>query len=150
MGYTTRDIILQYTYPRLDSNVSIGLNHLLKSPFCVHPKTGTWRLIKFIVKGRVCVPIDPEHCELFDPFGVPTLESLIDELNAYEKEHANETSERKVAGMFFGRFFIKQDYEKTSLKPYVEHFKAFLSGLAEEVREALRAKRVEEERKMVF
>ncbi|KAG0501423.1 hypothetical protein HPP92_001495 [Vanilla planifolia] len=50
--------------------VSKHMNHLLKAPFCVHPKT-----------GRVCVPIDPQHCDSFDPTAVPTLSKLLEELN---------------------------------------------------------------------
>lgn len=65
-----KDIILQYTCPRLDVNVSKQMNHLLKAPFVAHPKT-----------GRICVPIDPERIDDFDPVKVPTVGRLVDELN---------------------------------------------------------------------
>merc|ERR1711981_677299 len=65
-----KEILLQYTCPRLDANVSKQMNHLLKSPFVVHPKT-----------GRVCVPIDVATVDTFDPAKVPTVGRLVEELN---------------------------------------------------------------------
>jgi len=65
------DIILQYTYPRLDAEVSKHRNHLLKAPFCIHPKT-----------GRVCVPVNPERIDEFDPERVPTVGQLLRELDS--------------------------------------------------------------------
>lgn len=67
----SEDIIIQYTYPRLDAEVSKHRNHLLKAPFCIHPKT-----------GRVCVPVDPSTIEDFNPEEVPTVWQLMQELNA--------------------------------------------------------------------
>jgi hypothetical protein len=69
-----QDIVLQCTYPRLDAEVSKHRNHLLKAPFCVHPKT-----------GRVCVPVDPEKIEDFDPDAVPTVGQVLRELDAIPK-----------------------------------------------------------------
>ncbi|EFJ44694.1 hypothetical protein VOLCADRAFT_95007 [Volvox carteri f. nagariensis] len=65
------EIIMAHSYPRLDMEVSKKMNHLLKAPFCVHPKT-----------GKVCVPLDPEEVDDFDPDKVPTVGSLLGELKA--------------------------------------------------------------------
>ena len=82
------DIILQYTYPRLDAEVSKHRNHLLKAPFCVHPATGiprragfSWLLIKDLPIGRICVPVDPNEVAQFDPEAVPTVGKLLRELD---------------------------------------------------------------------
>ncbi|KAG0350720.1 hypothetical protein BGZ54_003667 [Gamsiella multidivaricata] len=62
-----RDIIFQYTYPRLDEKVSTDIKHLLKR--------------------RVCVPIPIETCEDFDPASTPTVVQLVRELNEYDAKH---------------------------------------------------------------
>ncbi|KAL6711628.1 p48 polypeptide of DNA primase [Coniothyrium glycines] len=98
-----QDIILEYTYPRLDAEVSKKLNHLLKSPFVVHPGT-----------GRVCVPIDTRKVEEFDPLGVPTVTQLLQEIDDWDGENKS------------------HDWEKTSLKPYVDYFRKFVAGLIDE------------------
>ena len=82
------DIILQYTYPRLDAEVSKHRNHLLKAPFCVHPATGITILIRLnlfltgnIYLGRICVPVNPGEVAQFDPEAVPTVGQLLRELD---------------------------------------------------------------------
>lgn len=113
------ELVLTHTYPRLDANVSKAQNHLLKSPFCVHPKT-----------GRVCVPIDPATADAFNPFSVPTLRSLIDQINEYDKEHESDPG-----------FADTPDTEKTSMKHAMETFNnCFMRDLSLQIRRNLRDK----------
>ncbi|PSS09046.1 hypothetical protein M430DRAFT_109400 [Amorphotheca resinae ATCC 22711] len=102
-----QDVVLEYTYPRLDIEVSKHLNHLLKSPFVVHPGT-----------GRVCVPINTKHLEDFDPLGVPTVTELLGEIDEWTAPEEGEKEGKSIA-----------DWEKTSLKPYVEYFRSFVVSL---------------------
>jgi DNA primase small subunit len=63
-------ILLKHTYPRLDINVSKEINHLLKAPFCVHPKT-----------GRVCVPFAAQAADDFRPGqDAPQMTALLAEI----------------------------------------------------------------------
>ena len=112
------EIMFQYVYPRLDINVSKGLNHLLKSPFCIHPKT-----------GRVCVPMDPQKAEEFDPTVSITIYELLQEL-----DEAKKAAEGGGEGEG-GTPSQKEEYLFTSLKESVQVFNNFVRGLEEENKE---------------
>ena len=103
-----QDIVLEYTYPRLDVEVSKKQIHLLKSPFVIHPGT-----------GRVCVPIDTKKLTKFDPLTVPTVTELLSEIDAFDE----------TATIDHGDVKKLQDYEKTSLRPYVEYFRVYVAAL---------------------
>ncbi|GMN31607.1 hypothetical protein TIFTF001_003326 [Ficus carica] len=104
------EIVFSYTYPRLDMEVSKHMNHLLKAPFCVHPKT-----------GRVCVPIDPNQCEEFDPTAVPTLSKLLQELN--------------MGGL---KSEVDNDWDRTSLGKSIRFFRtSFLQPLLKSCKEEI-------------
>ncbi|KAL1021446.1 hypothetical protein UPYG_G00013350 [Umbra pygmaea] len=118
--YFDKEIMLQYCYPRLDVNVSKGVNHLLKSPFSVHPKT-----------GRISVPIDLRELDQFDPFDVPTISLICEELDlplvAGEEEEPEDTKENEKEA---GERRKIRDYKRTSLAKYVKLFDQFLEEMA--------------------
>ena len=135
------ELVLKHCYPRLDENVSKMQNHLLKSPFAVHPKT-----------GRVCVPIDPRKADDFNPMAVPTLGTLTAEINAYDAAHPKKAKATKDAMDADGDDVAEKevdkmeeeeevsDTKKTSMAPYMEFFKGnFLKplyrGLQKKIRE---------------
>lgn len=75
---------------------------------------------------RVCVPIQVDECQNFNPLTVPNLITLDQELEEYKKSHLENT---RLA-----------DYKKTSLKPYIEHFENFVNGMILDVTRSKRGK----------
>ncbi|CAL8367527.1 unnamed protein product [Lota lota] len=116
-----KEIMLQYCYPRLDVNVSKGVNHLLKSPFSVHPKT-----------GRISVPIDFKQLDRFDPFDVPTISRICEELDRPRvgEEEEQVDSKEKDGDMDAVERRRIRDYKRTSLAKYVKILDQFLDGVA--------------------
>ncbi|XP_050952780.1 DNA primase small subunit [Labeo rohita] len=118
--YFDKEIMLQYCYPRLDVNVSKGVNHLLKSPFSVHPKT-----------GRISVPIDLKELNTFDPFEVPTISLICEELERPRPDEAEEDDMKdKENEQEAGERRRIRDYKRTSLAKYVKVFDRFLEAMA--------------------
>ena len=131
-----QDIVLEYTYPRLDIEVSKKLNHLLKSPFVVHPGT-----------GRVCVPIDTKNLEAFDPLSVPTVQELLGEIDTWKGDDDNNYNNNEEDGEERGKGVA--DWEKTSLKPFIELFRTFVHGIMRDEKD-VKVKREREEDAMEF
>ena len=118
-------------------NVSKHRNHLLKAPFCVHPKT-----------GRVCVPINPAEAEDFDPTTVPTVERLMEEGLRHGKAAAGGAKAGgaggasavggDAAGDAAARFLDQPLAEHTAMKPYIKFFDDFIRGVERELLAARR------------
>ena len=69
------EFIMFIVYPRLDSNVTIQLNHLLKGPFSVHPTT-----------GYISIPMSIELLEKLNLDKIPKVDYLIESKNKKENE----------------------------------------------------------------
>ncbi|CAH8555391.1 unnamed protein product [Schistosoma mattheei] len=107
-----KEIVLNFTYPRLDVNVSTGLNHLLKSPFCVHPKT-----------GYICIPFNPQEVDKLDPFNVPTLNELVEQLSSVtNNDHDCGNNDENISSN--DRHLLS--FKNTSLRSSIEYFETFI------------------------
>ncbi|KAI1726804.1 DNA primase small subunit domain-containing protein [Ditylenchus destructor] len=100
--------VLSYTYPKLDQNVTTGVNHLLKCPFSVHPKN-----------GNIAVPLNAKIIDRFQLDQVPRVDKLLQEMSKINQEESAENKENRR----------KQYYEHTSLAPYIEIFDSFVENL---------------------
>ena len=99
-GLCINDFKLNILYPRLDINVSTHINHLLKSPFCIHPKT-----------GLVAVPLSEEDILNFKMDDIPRLDQLV---NDFKNGKNNENFNKYVK--FFKGFIEKLKDDGKKLK----------------------------------
>jgi DNA primase small subunit len=77
--------------------------------------------------------------EDFDPFTVPTVTQLLGEIDDWEKKKGADMSDEEKAKV--------QDWQKTSLKPYIEYFRGHVASL---IKEEGKGKRERDEDGMEF
>ena len=70
------------------------------------------------------MPINARSPEDFDPLGVPTVTELLAEIDEWTAPDEGEKDLKAI-----------QDWEKTSLKPYVEYFRSFVLALMKDEKE---------------
>lgn len=116
LKHIVEEVQLAMLYPRLDINVSKGTNHLLKAPFCVHPKT-----------GKICVPFNPKLAEKFDPTTVPTINLLLNEINAFDEKTNKDIEAPEDKNRI-------KDYKKTSMFKAMVIFEEFLRKLEQSLK----------------
>lgn len=116
LNRTVTSIVFYFMFPRLDENVSKHQNHLLKIPFCVHPKT-----------GKVCVPLTAAKAASFNPLTVPKVNELPAQAARYDETHS------ATAAPEF-------EWEKTPLAPYYYDFLDFLKPMEAAATAVLRAR----------
>lgn len=107
LKFIIEEIQIALMYPRLDINVTKGINHLLKSPFVIHPAT-----------GKVCVPLSAQAVSKFDPNAVPTINQLLEDINKYDEERKDQNANDDKSNM--------KEYRKTGMLKGVKVFEEFL------------------------
>lgn len=77
----------------------------------MHPKT-----------GKICVPIDTNNVDYFDPFKVPNISQICNEVDEFDKRNLENAAHL-------------ENYEKTSIKSSVLRFNKFINGLVADNKE---------------
>ncbi|XP_071451336.1 DNA primase small subunit isoform X2 [Hetaerina americana] len=112
------EMVLRYLMPRLDEHVTTGMGHLLKAPFCIHPKT-----------GRLAMPINPKAVDKFDPNkSPPTITQLLREIDEFDARSM------EISSSADGQLKVR-DARKTSMHKSLVIFEEFLRGLENERKE---------------
>lgn len=135
-------LVITFCYPRLDVEVSKHRNHLLKAPFCIHPKT-----------GRVCVPLTAAMADEFDPTKVPTVSQLMREGMEWTSQHPEAAQDDDMGGAGAGAGGASKPglnaggakldstlWQQTSIRPYIEILEAYLKDLYASIRQSRREK----------
>uniref|UniRef100_A0A183BQI6 DNA primase n=1 Tax=Globodera pallida TaxID=36090 RepID=A0A183BQI6_GLOPA len=99
--------VMEFAYPRLDAKVTAGLNHLLKSPFAVHPKN-----------GNVAIPLCAKDIRNFDLDMVPRIDKLSAEIASLKELSKENEDQRSIV------------YRQTSLTPHIAVFEQWIEQIS--------------------